>query len=191
VKFGWEPIQFREALLGARGVAPLISGVETPDPQTVVFHWPTTSFRAGDHGPREYQVLPRHLLEEALYADPATFPSNPYFYDSSVFVGSGPFRPIEWERGSHLVLEAFDGYYFGRPKVDRVVLRIIADSRTALATMLAGEADMAFRGMGYNEAVVLRDEWAKNNRGSVVFQPVQYAALVGQFRPEVVYPRIC
>lgn len=140
-------------------------------------------------GPREYQVLPRHLLEDALYADPAAFPSNPYFYDTSVFVGSGPYRPTEWERGSHLTLEAFDGYYFGRPRIDRVVLRIIPDSRTALATMLAGEADMAFRGMGYNEAVVLRDEWAKSNGGAVVFQPIQYASLVAQFRPEVVSPR--
>jgi ABC-type transport system substrate-binding protein len=57
-------------------------------------------------------------------------------------VGCGPFRFVEWVKGSHLVMDRFDKYFEpGRPYVDRVVIRVIKDPVTEMAAFKAGEID--------------------------------------------------
>lgn len=65
-------------------------------------------------------------------------------------VGTGPFTFVEWERGSHLVMERFDDYYGGAldiPPVgpapaDRVIFRVIPEPASRLAALRAGEVDI-------------------------------------------------
>src|SRR5215831_2875363 len=57
-------------------------------------------------------------------------------------VGCGPFKLVEWVKGSHLVMERFDKYFVpGRPYVDRVIIRVIKDPVTEMAAFKAGEID--------------------------------------------------
>src|SRR6058998_3279270 len=57
-------------------------------------------------------------------------------------VGCGPFRLVEWVKGSHLVMDRFDKYYdHGFPYLDRVVIRVIKDPVTQMAAFKAGEID--------------------------------------------------
>jgi peptide/nickel transport system substrate-binding protein len=57
-------------------------------------------------------------------------------------VGCGPFRLVEWVRGTHLVMERFDRYFQpGLPYLDRVVIRTIKDPVTQMAAFKAGEID--------------------------------------------------
>jgi len=57
-------------------------------------------------------------------------------------VGCGPFRLVEWVKGSHLVMDRFDKYYDqGFPYLDRVVIRVIKDPVTQMAAFRAGEID--------------------------------------------------
>jgi peptide/nickel transport system substrate-binding protein len=57
-------------------------------------------------------------------------------------VGCGPFRLVEWVKGSHLVMERFDKYFVpGLPYLDRVVIRTIKDPVTEMAAFKAGEID--------------------------------------------------
>jgi peptide/nickel transport system substrate-binding protein len=57
-------------------------------------------------------------------------------------VGCGPFRLIEWVKGSHLVMERFDKYFVpGLPYLDRVHIRTIKDPVTEMAAFKAGEID--------------------------------------------------
>ena len=57
-------------------------------------------------------------------------------------VGCGPFRLIEWVKGSHLLMERFDRYFVpGRPLVDKVLIRVIKDPITEMAAFKAGEID--------------------------------------------------
>jgi len=56
--------------------------------------------------------------------------------------GCGPFRLIEWVKGSHLVMERFDKYFVpGLPLLDRVMIRTIKDPVTEMAAFKAGEID--------------------------------------------------
>jgi len=57
-------------------------------------------------------------------------------------VGCGPFRLVEWAKGSHLVMDRFDKYFEpGLPYLDRVVIRVIKDPFTQMAAFKAGEID--------------------------------------------------
>src|SRR5206468_843336 len=62
------------------------------------------------------------------------------------FVGTGPYRLTRWERGSQMEFRAFDRYYLGTPKVDRVIVDIVADDNAAVARVLAGGVDIAWGG---------------------------------------------
>jgi peptide/nickel transport system substrate-binding protein len=57
-------------------------------------------------------------------------------------VGCGPFKLVEWVKGTHLVMERFDKYFVpGLPYLDRVVIRTIKDPITEMAAFKAGEID--------------------------------------------------
>jgi peptide/nickel transport system substrate-binding protein len=57
-------------------------------------------------------------------------------------VGCGPFKLVEWVKGSHLVMERFDKYFVpGEPYLDRVMIRTIKDPVTEMAAFKAGEID--------------------------------------------------
>jgi peptide/nickel transport system substrate-binding protein len=57
-------------------------------------------------------------------------------------VGCGPFKLVEWVKGSHLVMERFDKYFVaGQPLLDRVLIRVIKDPVTEMAAFRAGEID--------------------------------------------------
>lgn len=56
-------------------------------------------------------------------------------------VGTGPFKLVRWQRGNRIELAAFDKYWGGKPKVDRVVIRAIPDNNVRLVALESGELD--------------------------------------------------
>jgi len=59
-------------------------------------------------------------------------------------VCSGPFRFESWTK-DQLVLSANDQYWAGRPQIDRVVFRFIADGKAVVEALLRGEVDFVAR----------------------------------------------
>ncbi|MDP4033910.1 MAG: ABC transporter substrate-binding protein [Pseudorhodobacter sp.] len=61
--------------------------------------------------------------------------------------GTGPFRLAEWRKGEAIILERFADYYGGAPDiapvgpacVDRVIFKIIPESSSRVAALLAGD----------------------------------------------------
>src|SRR5437764_794195 len=77
-------------------------------------------------------------------------------------LAAGPFKLKEWASGSHLVLEAFDGYALGRPKIDEIEVRFILDSNTLVANVLADTIDLTLgRGISIEQALQVRDQWRR------------------------------
>ena len=61
---------------------------------------------------------------------------------AEALVGCGPFRLVEWAKGTHLVMDRFDKYFEpGLPYLDRVMIRTIKDPVTQMAAFKAGEID--------------------------------------------------
>lgn len=84
-------------------------------------------------------ILPEHLL--AKYNDSkGSFNTAPY---QGAPIGSGPYRFVKWDRGSQVVMKAFDRYFLGKPKIGEVVFKYIPDSNTLVEQVRTHEVDMA------------------------------------------------
>ena len=103
-------------------------------------------------------LMPRHLLEKAYREDKATFLQLPYW--TTEYVGAGPYVLKEWVIGSHLVLAANPDYLLGRPRIDEIVARFIADSNTLVANVLAGAVELNLgSGLSTEQGIQIRDQW--------------------------------
>lgn len=89
-------------------------------------------------------ILPAHLL--AKYNDDRGSLNNaPY---NGMPVGSGPFKVVQWQRGSEVRLQANPNFYLGKPKLSEVVFRIMPDENTMVTSLQTHEIDMVARGTG-------------------------------------------
>lgn len=64
--------------------------------------------------------------------------------------GSGPFKLVEWRKGDSIIMERFEDYYGGSTEippvgpacVDRVIFKVIPESASRVAALLAGDVDI-------------------------------------------------
>lgn len=111
-----------------------VESIEAPDADTVVVNLksPYEPF-IGFLALRVY-MLPRHLFENRgeIRQNPAN--TRP--------VGTGPYKFVEWQRGSHVTLEKNTAYFRpGEPYLDRFVYRIIPDPAARVLALETGEID--------------------------------------------------
>lgn len=112
-----------------------VARVATPDAYTVVVHLkrPYAPFVSLFLTPGTGSViLPKHLLA-GQDLNHAAYNNRP--------VGLGPFEIVRWTRGSSVEMVAFDRWWGGRPKLRRIVYRIIPDADTAINELRTGELD--------------------------------------------------
>jgi peptide/nickel transport system substrate-binding protein len=135
----------------------LVESVEAPDGRTLLVKWKQTYIRADEMFPT---VRPKHILDGPYQADKLGMLQHPYW--STGYVGVGPFKLREFVLDSHLLMEAYDGYIFGRPKVDEIRVKFIPDTNTLMAHVLAGEVELTLgRNISMGQAVQLRDRWTE------------------------------
>ena len=149
-----------------------ISEVTAPAPQTVLMRWKAVYVLANEMVLDTIVPLPRHLLGPVYDAgDKQAFASSPYLSDE--WVGLGPYRLREWQRASHIDVVAFDRYYLGKPKIDRITVRYIGDTNTLLVSIIGGQVDVAPVGnFAESEAHVLKTQWESAGAGSVIVSPL-------------------
>ncbi len=186
LRFSWEVSKDPTTTIAPQGIARYIEAVATPDPYTAIFTWSYPSQLGGLAGVREFDVLPRHVLEGF---ERAGLSDTPYFTDPAAFVGSGPYRPLAWERDRSITLEAFADYFLGRPKIDRVTFTIIPDTQAGLANVLAEQVDIAYWTVSYEGARIITQAWASTGGGTVEMQANNARHLLPQLRPDYASPR--
>ncbi len=187
--FGWRVYNTPVIAIFSSKPQDLIEEISAPDPQTLVIRWSTTFPDAGALAYDMLPALPRHILGTgfaAIEQDPAArdaFVNHPYWMTE--YVGAGPFRLVHWEAGYELEGAAFDAHALGRPKIDRVQVRIVNDENAALTRLLAGEADYA-EGflLQFEHGLILQREWAPTGKGTVLIWPDATSNHAVQFRPE-------
>lgn len=57
-------------------------------------------------------------------------------------VGTGPFVFKEWRPGDEVILDANPNYWGGKPKVDRIVFKVIPDAQAALLAIKRGDVQI-------------------------------------------------
>lgn len=120
-----------------RNVLDFIASYEAPDPLTIVVTV-KEKFCPALEGVDAVQPLPKHIWENLDWKDPE---KNPEIMSPSV--ASGPFKLKEWVRDDHVIFEANDSYFLGRPKLDSYIIRIIPEQQIAYTMLLNGEVDLA------------------------------------------------
>jgi peptide/nickel transport system substrate-binding protein len=106
----------------------LVDRVETPDDFTFVLHL------------REpFAPLLWNLSDGAFgivpYGSGADFKNNP--------IGSGPFRFVQFDPDSQVIVERNDGYWGPRARLERVRFAVVSDATTRALELRKGSADFA------------------------------------------------
>lgn len=127
-RFLLEPIEGAQEFTDGKSAE--VKGLTTPDDRTVVLRLakPFAPFLS------QLTMANAAVLPKEVYDDPA----KAYLRAP---VGCGPFRFARWEQANFIELLAFDGYYGGRPALDRAVVRMIESRTSALQEYIAGGLD--------------------------------------------------
>jgi len=115
-----------------------IRKIDEPDKYTVVLHMKSkyspfieTFFSTAGANPC---ILPKHLLAKYPNINNVPYNSKP--------VGIGPFKYDRWDRAQQVVMVPDPLYWRGRPKLQRIVFKIVPDRNTVLTQMASHELDM-------------------------------------------------
>ena len=127
-------VNFIEGVEDSRaGITDGMSGIQIIDEHTI-------SFTAKEpYAPALSQltmrIIPEHLLGDVPIPELDVHEFN---YNA---IGTGPFRLAEYVPDRHVILEANDDYFLGRPNVDRIIWRI-ASHEALLSSWLRQEIDI-------------------------------------------------
>lgn len=172
------------------GPTKLMESVATPDDHTFVITFRQPYYLADSLGLRAFWPLPAHILQaEYDRLDTAAFLNLPFW--TTQYIHAGPFKLAQFVPGTELVFEAYDKYFLGPPKVDRIVVKQFADDNLAYASVLAGAIDMGTEGvLSAEKAFELKELWDAAGGGSVYigtgnigFISVQFDSSVADYQP--------
>jgi peptide/nickel transport system substrate-binding protein len=194
VVFGFRIAMDPELFSRGTGVLRSIDDVVASDPHTVTMRWKEIYIYATDMGRNVLVPLPRHLIGAAYDAgNKQTLSASPFW--TTEFVGAGPFSMGQWLQGSFMELNAFDNYFLGKPKIDRISVRYFGDVNALIVSTIAGEVDVIPVGsLKTEEAHTLATQWEAAGAGTVIQSHTRLRVGDWQFRdpsaPWVPDPRV-
>jgi peptide/nickel transport system substrate-binding protein len=127
VKFSFERAAAKDSTNKDKAFFASIDKIETPDPTTVSLTFKQPSFQALFHLGMNTAVI----VDEKSASTNAVNP-----------VGTGPYKMTNWNKGSSVTLEKWDGYRDpSKIAIAKATFRIINDSAAQVAGLLAGDID--------------------------------------------------
>jgi peptide/nickel transport system substrate-binding protein len=139
VKFSWQSVMNPNNNVVERRGYDQVRSVDTPDPNTVVFHLkaPFAPFVDTVFGESDdpFRIIPKHLL--AKYPNINQVPFN------QLPIGTGPFKVTRWIHGDRIEYTANPYYFRGKPKLRAITVFIVPDSNTMESELRAHDLDLA------------------------------------------------
>jgi len=117
-----------------------VESVDTPDDHTVVINLsePHPAILLA-MSPGLLPIIPEHV-----YNDGQPIKEHPCNAGTECFVGSGPFKLVEYEAGSITRMEAFEDFFIPeRPYLDEIIIEIVPDTATIVLGLENGSTDLA------------------------------------------------
>jgi peptide/nickel transport system substrate-binding protein len=124
-----------------------VASIETPNGLTVIINLSTPNSTLLD-ALTFLVMLPKHVLASIAPADLARsdwWLTNP--------IGTGPFKWSAYVPGQYNELAAYDRYWRGRPKLDRIINRFFPEAGSSVIALRSGE--IAFTYLTTDEALAL------------------------------------
>jgi peptide/nickel transport system substrate-binding protein len=138
-----------------------VENVLAPSPDTLVVTF-KEHYAYANTGIIQYGPWPRHLLEKAYHNNPGGLDKLSFGNDPKATITNGPYQIVSWQKGSSIVAEADPNYALDKPKVRRIVWRVITDTNTLVANMLSGSIDaISPIGITFDQAVQLDQQIAQ------------------------------
>lgn len=141
VKWSWTAIMNPNNNIVSRHGYDYVRSIDTPDDRTVVVHlkqkfspFVNTFFAMSD---QPMPVAPAHAL--AKYAN-----FNQVPFDEAPTVSDGPFLFKEWARSDHITLVRNDRFFMARPRLSRIVIKVIPDENTSINLLKTHAIDFMF-----------------------------------------------
>jgi peptide/nickel transport system substrate-binding protein len=142
VKWSWQAIMNSNNNIVSRHGYDVVRAIETPDANTVVVRLKTkfapfvnTFFAMSD---QPFPVAPEHVLSKYPNLNQIAFNNRPD-------VSDGPFRFVQWSHNDHITLERNDGFFMGKPRLDRIVIKVIPDENTTVNLLKTHAVDYMFQ----------------------------------------------
>ena len=85
-------------------------------------------------------------------------------------IGTGPYKFVSRSSGENIILEGWDQYYLGEPRIKNLTFKIISDSTTQIAALQMGEVDFLTHAPLVSKDTVLSDS-------SLVWQETKFRGL--------------
>jgi peptide/nickel transport system substrate-binding protein len=128
-----------------------VKDVEIVDDYKVRVHYKEAYFKALETW--MMGILPKHILKDEKNLMSSSFNTNP--------VGTGPYKLFQLEHSKNIILVAFDDYFEGRAKIDKISFHIVADPMTRFLMLKSSAIDVGnIEPMQYERQ--LNDEFFKH-----------------------------
>ncbi len=119
-------------------------------------------------------MLPSHLEKEILNkfgSEPSGYDRNTVYISNPTNKGlyNGPFVVSEFKLGSHVILVRNENFYGAKPKLEKIIVKLISDTGALKANLMAGQIN-AISAVGFppDTAILMDEEFKKSNANSVV-----------------------
>ena len=112
---------------------PVVAGVEAPDDKTVVIKLKVPDGAFLNKVAGFLYIVPKKYTESL--PSPEAFAKAP--------VGTGPFKFVEQKVGQQVVIERYDGYFGEKPKIKRIVYKLIPEPTSRVNALITGEVDLS------------------------------------------------
>ncbi len=89
-----------------------------------------------------HPYLDAHLCLYGGMIAPKYFQEKGAQYIATHPVGTGPYKFVKWVKDDQLLLEAFDQYWRGAPKIKKVIFKPIPEATTRVASLQTQESDI-------------------------------------------------
>jgi peptide/nickel transport system substrate-binding protein len=143
VKYSWD--RMAPSANGTSGMFAAVASIEAPDTYTVrvTLHRPDASWQ---YVPAMYYGV----IYQKAYAEQT---GEEFGRPATLAVGTGPWKFDSLNPTSGMELSAYEGYWGGKPPIDRVSVKFFTDDNSMALAMRAGEIDIA-PGIGQPEGFV-------------------------------------
>ena len=151
VKWSWQAIVNKNNNVISQHGYDYIRSIDTPDDHTVVVHlkqkfapFVNTFFADSD---QPFPIAPAHVLAKYSSINQIPFNNDPS-------VSDGPFKFVRWVHGDHLEFAANDSFFMGKPKLQRIYVRIVPDENTIINMLRTHDVDWMFEASVNNYPIV-------------------------------------
>jgi peptide/nickel transport system substrate-binding protein len=137
VIYTWRAAQDKTNNIAVRDIWDRLNSITAPGKYTVVFKLKAPQATAlGDYFNTQSNtaILPAHIVGPGTNFNQAPYNALP--------VGAGPFRYTQFNRGATVEMEANPYYFRGRPKLQKIIYKMISDDNTDMTQLTTGELDL-------------------------------------------------